>query len=104
MTAATDEPVGVDTERLSCWLRSTIEPELTSVAAERIGGGNSSGAWRLDVTTTAGLRALVLKAPDEGGLVYACDATREGRILTAARQAGAPVPAVVAIEESGDVL
>jgi aminoglycoside phosphotransferase (APT) family kinase protein len=103
MTVPADQPV-MDTARLSDWIRSVVEPDLTSLSADRIGGGNSSGAWRLDLATPTCTRSVVLKAPNDGGLVYDCDAAREGRILAAARLAGAPVPQVVAIDGSGEVL
>ena len=45
MTAATDEPTGLDTERLRTWLRAAVEPSLIAVDATRIGGGNSS-VWK----------------------------------------------------------
>jgi aminoglycoside phosphotransferase (APT) family kinase protein len=69
-----------------------------------LGGGNSSGAWRLDLSASTGPRSLVLKAPNDGGLVFDCNAAREGRILDAARRVGAPVPAIAAIDETGEVL
>ncbi len=104
MTAATDEPTGLDTERLRTWLRAAVEPSLIAVDATRIGGGNSSGAWRLDLATPTSACAVALKAPNDGGLVYACDAAREARILAAAGKSGAPVPRVLAIDASGEIL
>lgn len=101
MSAATGE---LDIQRLTSWLRTTLEPSLIGIEADRIGGGNSSGAWRLDLLTATGKRAVVLKAANDGGLVYDCDAAREGRILAAARQAGAPVPEVLAIDTAGETL
>lgn len=104
MTAAAEGTNQVDTQQLAAWLRSAIEPELLTVEAERIGGGNSSGAWRLELITPIGNRSVVLKAPNDGGLVYDCDAAREGRILDAARRVGAPVPEVLAIDHAGEAL
>ena len=103
MTAEFDQPV-VDTDRLSTWLRRTLEPGLRSVEASRIGGGNSSGAWRLELISATNSRTVVLKVPNDGGLVHDCDAAREGRVLDAARRVGAPVPEVLAIDESGEAL
>ncbi|NKZ11381.1 phosphotransferase family protein [Mycolicibacterium septicum DSM 44393] len=104
MTATAGDPVGVDTERLVGWLKATLEPTLTGIEATRIGGGNSSGAWQLDLRTRCGPHRVVLKAPNNGGLVYECDAAREGGILQAAKKVGAPVPEVLAVDSSGAVL
>jgi aminoglycoside phosphotransferase (APT) family kinase protein len=94
----------IDIDRLRQWLTATVESSITDVSAIRLGGGNSSGAWRLDITAPSGPRSLVLKSPNDGGLVFDCDASREGRILDAAGRAGAPVPVVAAIDESGGAL
>ncbi len=94
----------VDVDRLRQWLAATVDPSITDLVASRLGGGNSSGAWRLDFSTSEGRRSLVLKAPNDSGLVFECDASREGRILDAAGRAGAPVPAIPAIDETGEVL
>jgi aminoglycoside phosphotransferase (APT) family kinase protein len=104
MTNDTGESLNIDVGRLRQWLAATIDPSITDVAATRLGGGNSSGAWRLDLAAPTGHRILVLKAPNEGGLVFDCDASREGRILDAAGRAGAPVPAIIAIDDTGEVL
>nr|WP_246378170.1 phosphotransferase family protein [Nocardioides ginsengisegetis] len=77
---------------------------VSDLKAARIGGGNSSGAVQLEFTTPQGARSLVLKAPNDGGLVFDCDATREAAILKAAHLAGAPVPRVVVIETTGEVV
>lgn len=95
---------GIDVGRLTDWLRTEVDRSLTGLRAERIGGGNSSGAWRLDFRTDGGAGRLVLKTVAESGLVFNCDASREGRILRAGGRAGAPLPEVVAIDESGRVL
>jgi len=104
MTRDVNESVDVDVDRLRWWLAATVDPSITGLVAIRLGGGNSSGAWRLDLATATGPRSLVLKAPKDGGLVFDCDASREGRILEAAGRAGAPVPAIVAIDDTGEAL
>jgi len=104
MTKDVDDANGVDVGRLRRWLAATVDPSITDIAAGRLGGGNSSGAWRLDLTASTGRRSLVLKAPNDGGLVFDCNASREGRILDAAGRVGAPVPAIAAIDETGEVL
>jgi len=104
VTKDANDADGVDISRLRQWLVATIDSSITHIAASRLGGGNSSGAWRVDIAASTGPRSLVLKAPNDGGLVFDCDASREGRILDAAGRAGAPVPAVAAIDETGEVL
>ena len=104
MTTAADDAGDIDVDRLRAWLRDVVDPSVSAVRVSRLAGGNSSGAWRLDMTAAANDRALVLKAPSEAGLVFACDASREARILDAAGRAGAPVPAIVAIDDTGQVL
>jgi aminoglycoside phosphotransferase (APT) family kinase protein len=98
MSAGIDANAVFDTERLRAWLVDTVDPTITDLTASRIGGGNSSGAWRLDFRTATTPRSLVLKTTTDSGLVFDCLASREGRILQAARAAGAPVPLVIAID------
>lgn len=104
MTTSDLETSGIDADRLRRWLSTSIDPTATWLAASRIGGGNSSGAWLLDIESASGSWRWVLKSPNDGGLVFDCDASREGRILQAAGHAGAPVPAIVAIDETGEQL
>jgi aminoglycoside phosphotransferase (APT) family kinase protein len=102
--SAPDEVIDIDGERLATWLRDELDPTITEPEVSRLAGGNSSGAWRLDVQTAAGPLALVIKAPSDAGLVFDCDASREGRILDAAQRAGAPVPSIAAIDTTGRAL
>lgn len=99
-----DSTTEFDVDALGSWLAVTVDPSIHGVTARRMGGGNSSGAWQLDFGTSAGPGTLVLKTTTESGLVFDCAAAREGRILQAARAAGAPLPTVVAIEDSGAIL
>ena len=94
----------LDVELLRTWLADAVDPTTTSVTAHRIDGGNASGAWRLDLTTSTGTKPLVLKAPGDEGIVFDVDASREARILDAAHRAGARVPAIAAIDPTGEVL
>ena len=89
---------------LADWIAAEVEPTTTAVAVTRMGGGHSSGAWRLDVTSDGDVGPLLLKAPGEPSPVFRRDAAREGRILRDAGAAGAPVPRVVAIDEGGRAL
>jgi aminoglycoside phosphotransferase (APT) family kinase protein len=93
-----------DADRLAAWLGDAFGAEVASVTVERMSGGHSGGAWRVDAHTAAGDHHLVLKAPGEQSLVFGRDVAREARILDAGQRAGAPLPAVVAIDGEGDVL
>jgi aminoglycoside phosphotransferase (APT) family kinase protein len=88
----------IDTESLRAWLAESFDASVSSVTAQRLGGGHSSGAWRLDVSVAGDLRSMVLKAPAEPSVVFQRDVCREARIMDELHRAGAPVPAVLAID------
>jgi len=90
----------LDRGGLAAWLADALDPAITSVEVTRLAGGHSSGAWRLDLDGGS-RRPLVLKAPNGDGVVYRRDTAREGRILDGLHRAGAPVPAVLAIDAAG---
>jgi aminoglycoside phosphotransferase (APT) family kinase protein len=90
---------GLDADRVAAWLAEVVDPSLSSVAISRLAGGYSSGAWRIDVVARGGPASLVLKAPGEPSMVYQRDARREARIMDAVGRLGAPVPAVVAVDD-----
>ena len=71
--AGTGSPV--DLGRLRAWLAAAVDPSVSAVRATRLGGGHSSGAWRLDVTSPSGLTRMVLKAPGEPSVVFRRDAS-----------------------------
>ncbi|MDH6243999.1 phosphotransferase family protein [Mycobacterium sp. OTB74] len=104
MSDSTDTPPVFDNSRLADWLIATVNPSIADLTVGRMGGGNSSGAWKLDFRTADGPANLVLKTTTESGLVFDCDASREGRIIKAAKQVGAPLPSIVAIDDTGAVL
>jgi aminoglycoside phosphotransferase (APT) family kinase protein len=91
---------GFDLIRLQQWLTHTVDTSIADLRATRMGGGNSSGAWQLDFDTIKGPGALVLKTTPDSGLVFECQASREGRILQAGKRLGAPLPSVLAIGET----
>ena len=91
----------IDTEGLVAWLAAAVDPSISSATVTKLAGGHSSGAWRVDVSGHD-LPPLVLKAPAGDSVVFRRDAAREARILDAAGRAGAPVPAVVAVDAGGD--
>lgn len=104
MSTANHEEPDFEINRLQRWLSTAVDPTITGLAATRIGGGNSSGAWQLDFQTDAGPGSLVLKTTSDSGLVFDRRASREGRIFVAAKRLGAPVPSVVAIDDSDAVV
>ncbi len=69
------------------------------VTVERMAAGYANGAWRLDVETAGAVQRMVLKAPRDPSIVYRLDPCREARVVAALGRAGAPVPAVLAIDE-----
>ena len=93
----------IDTEGLVAWLAGAVDPSISSATVTKLAGGHSSGAWRVDVSGDD-LPPLVLKAPAGDSVVFRRDAAREARILDAAGRAGAPVPAVVAVDAGGDAI
>jgi aminoglycoside phosphotransferase (APT) family kinase protein len=90
--------------RLAGWLGAALDAPVASLTATRLAGGHSGGAWRIDVELPGGVRRLVLKAPGTDTLVFGRDVDREARILAAGHEAGAPLPAVVAIDSDGSAL
>jgi aminoglycoside phosphotransferase (APT) family kinase protein len=88
-----------EADALTTWLADAVDPSVTSVELEKMAGGHSSGAWRLEVRSDAGTVPMVLKAPELPSVVHRRDAGREGRILDALGRMGAPVPAIVAIDD-----
>src|SRR5438876_4451851 len=88
-----------DAARLATWMADEVDPSGTAVEVRRLGGGHSSGAWRLDVSRGGAVVPLVLKAPDVPSVVHRRDAVREARILDALGRMGAPVPAIVAVDD-----
>jgi aminoglycoside phosphotransferase (APT) family kinase protein len=92
---------------LQQWLAETVDPSIGTsgpIAVQRLGGGHSSGAWRVDVVTGGGPRSMVLKAPSEPSVVYCRSAVREGHVIDELHRAGAPVPEVVGIDDGAGAL
>ena len=88
--------------RLTEWIAAMVEPSTTSVEVTRLSGGNSSGAWRIDVTADRHVGPLVLKAPGEESPVYQRDALKEARLLRDAGALGAPVPAIRGLDDGSN--
>jgi aminoglycoside phosphotransferase (APT) family kinase protein len=92
-----DSPI--EPELLQEWLAEVADPSIHSIAVHRLGGGHSSGAWRIDAMTGGGPRSMVLKAPGEPSVVYLRSAAREAHVMDGLHQAGAPVPEILAIDD-----
>ena len=92
-----DSPI--EPELLQEWLAEVADPSIHSIAVHRLGGGHSSGAWRIDAMTGGGPRSMVLKAPGEPSVVYLRSAAREAQVMDGLHRAGAPVPEVLAIDD-----
>lgn len=94
----------IEPSRLQEWLQETVDPSISTVSVHRLGGGHSSGAWRIDVVTAGGPRSVVLKAPGEPSVVYRRSAAREGHVIDELHRAGAPVPEIVGIDDGTGAL
>jgi aminoglycoside phosphotransferase (APT) family kinase protein len=104
----TDNETGIDRGRLAAWIAGVVDRAVTDVVVTRLDGGHSSGAWRVDTVDTENdggeAHRMVLKAPSLPSVVFRRDACAEARIVDALARAGAPVPAVLAVDDSGTVL
>jgi len=98
----TDSPIAP--RLLQDWLTEVVDPTIAAIDVHRLGGGHSSGAWRIDVATGGGPRAMVLKAPDEPSVVYRRSAVREAQVMAGLQAAGAPVPEILAIDDGTGVV
>lgn len=88
----------IDPDVLQEWLSDAIGQPIEGVALELLPQGHANGAWRIVADTPDGPRRMVLKAPRNPSIVHALDPCREARVVDALGRAGAPVPAVVAID------
>jgi aminoglycoside phosphotransferase (APT) family kinase protein len=88
----------IDANVLQGWLSGAIGQPIERVELELLPQGHANGAWRIVAETTDGPRRMVLKAPRVPSIVHALDPCREARVVDALGRAGAPVPAVVAID------
>ena len=60
----------IDVDQLTSWVREVHDPSVSDVRIRRLDGGNSSGAWRLDLTASGGDPPLVLKVSNDEGIVF----------------------------------
>jgi aminoglycoside phosphotransferase (APT) family kinase protein len=101
MADASGPDTPFDLSRLATWLGEALGAPVASIAATRLAGGHSGGAWRIDAEVAGAPRRLVLKAPGADTLVFRRDVGREAGILAAGHDGGAPLPAVVAVDGDG---
>ena len=92
----------IDPDVLQGWLSDAIGQPIERVELELLPQGHANGAWRIvaDIGTgpAESTRRMVLKAPRLPSIVHDLDPCREARVVDALGRAGAPVPAVVAID------
>ena len=92
----------IDAGALQRWLIDALGEPVAHVDLELLPQGHANGAWRIVATVgtgaDAGVRRMVLKAPRQPSIVHDLDPCREARVVDALGRAGAPVPAVVAID------
>jgi len=88
----------IDPDVLQGWLSDAIGQPIERVELELLPQGHANGAWRILAETPVGPRRMVLKAPRVPSIVHALDPCREARVVDTLGRAGAPVPAVVAID------
>lgn len=108
----TSDPVEIG-RRLTDWLPGVVADgnpvEVTDVVVPQSSGMSSEtilfrAAWT-DADGASSDRGLVLRIPTQNGLFPDTDIAREAAVMRAVRaKSSAPVPEVLALEESGDVL
>ena len=100
-TPATDSPKGVDSPRVTSWLRDHAPEATPPLAFELIAGGRSNLTYRV---TDADGHAWVLRRPPLGQvLATAHDMGREHRIIAALAPTDVPVAPVVGLCEDETV-
>jgi aminoglycoside phosphotransferase (APT) family kinase protein len=88
----------IDPDALQRWLSDELGQPIRHLELELLPQGHANGAWRVIADVEDGPRRLVLKAPRDPSIVHALDPCREARVVDALGRAGAPVPAVIAID------
>ena len=88
----------IDHAALREWLSDALGAPLTHLELDLLPQGHANGAWRIVAEVDGSPRRMVLKAPRDPSIVHALDPCREARVVDALSRAGAPVPAVVAID------
>ncbi len=88
-TGSTTE--GIDTERVSAWMRDTIDGSKPPFAFDLIAGGRSNLTYR--VTDAAGAAYALRRPPLSHVLPTAHDMAREHTVISALGLTDVPVPA-----------
>ncbi len=88
----------LDPIALRAWLSDALGVPLTHLELELLPQGHANGAWRIVAEADGSSFRMVLKAPRVPSIVHALDPCREACVVDALGRAGAPVPAVVAID------
>jgi aminoglycoside phosphotransferase (APT) family kinase protein len=88
----------IDPHALQHWLADALGAPIERIELELLPQGHANGAWRIVAEVGGSQRRMVLKAPRDPSIVHALDPCREARVVDALGRAGAPVPAVVAID------
>ena len=88
----------IDRVALREWLSDALGVSLTRLELDLLPQGHANGAWRIVAEAEGSSFHMVLKAPRDPSIVHALDPCREARVVDALGRAGAPVPAVVAID------
>lgn len=88
--------------RVAAWLSQQYGAEVTIASAEVIGGGFSRRMWRVGLLVDGTSQPVIVRI-EQGGM-FGTDTVTEVNAMRALHGAGYAVPAVLAVEESGDVL
>ncbi|MFP3902300.1 MAG: phosphotransferase family protein [Acidimicrobiia bacterium] len=92
---APQAPKGIDTERVTEWMRAHAPSSRPPLAFELIAGGHSNLTYR--VVDTDGRRWVLRRPPLGQVLATAHDMEREHRIISALAPTDVPVPPVVGL-------
>ncbi len=91
-----------DREALRSWLCALWGEPVEVVGATVIGGGFSRRMWRTRIDVSGIERRLIVRV-EQGGM-FGTDTASEVDAMTALLDSGFAVPAIVAVEPTGDVL
>jgi aminoglycoside phosphotransferase (APT) family kinase protein len=89
-------------DALAQWLASAWNQSVTITAATVIGGGFSRRMWRTRILVGGDERRLIVRV-EQGGM-FGTDTASEVAAMTALLDSGFAVPAIVAVEPTGDVV
>ena len=102
MAETTDVPEGIEPEAVREWLSARVDDVAGPLRFATIHGGRSNLTFR--VRDETGVRWVLRRPPLHGVLESAHDMGREHRIIAALGSSDVPVPPVVGMEPSGEVI